>query len=117
MEFPNVRADGLEYAWKESPAFNKYRGDDWMKEPCRSCSEKENDLGGCRCQAFLLSGDAESADPVCSLSPNHHLIEQAIEDSQNPVLAEKPIIFRTNEKSKEYGEGDKERIEGFHAVP
>jgi len=117
MEFPNVRENGLEYAWKESPAFNKYRGDDWMKEPCRSCSEKENDLGGCRCQAFLLSGDAESADPVCSLSPNHHLIEQAIEDSQNPVLAEKPIIFRTNAKSKEYGEGDKERIEGFHAVP
>ncbi|MEO1957790.1 MAG: pyrroloquinoline quinone biosynthesis protein PqqE [Methylophilaceae bacterium] len=117
MEFPNVKADGLEYAWKESPAFNKYRGDDWMKEPCRSCPEKENDLGGCRCQAFLLSGDAESADPVCSLSPNHYLIEQAIEDSQNPALSEKPIIFRTNAKSKEYGEGDKERIERFHAVP
>jgi len=65
----------------------------------------------------LLSGDAESADPVCSLSPNHHLIEQAIEDSQNPILSEKPILFRTNEKSKEYGEGNKERIEGFHAVP
>ena len=88
-----------------------------MKEPCRSCSEKENDLGGCRCQAFLLSGDAESADPVCSLSPHHHLIEQAIEDSKNPELSEKPIIFRTNAKSKEYGEGDKERIGDFHAVP
>ncbi len=117
MKFPSVLEHGLEYAWKESPAFNKYRGDDWMKEPCRTCPEKENDLGGCRCQAFLLSGDAESADPVCSLSPNHHLIEQAIEDSQNPVLSEKPIIFRTNEKSKQYSEGDKERIEGFHAVP
>jgi pyrroloquinoline quinone biosynthesis protein E len=117
MEFPNVKADGLEYAWKESPAFNKYRGNDWMKEPCRSCSEKDNDLGGCRCQAFLLSGDAESADPVCSKSPNRHLIDQAIEDSKNPTLADKPIIFRTNANSKKYGEGDKERIEGFHGVP
>ncbi len=117
LEFPNVREHGLEYAWKESPAFNKYRGDDWMKEPCRSCSEKENDLGGCRCQAFLLSGDAEAADPVCAKSPNRHLIDQAIEDSKNPTLTEKPIIFRTNANSKKYAEGDKERIEDFHAVP
>lgn len=117
MQFPNVRDSGLEYAWKESPAFNKYRGDDWMKEPCRSCSEKENDLGGCRCQAFLLSGDAESADPVCSKSPNRHLIDQAIEDSKNPVLASKPIIFRTDKNSKKYVAGDKERVEQFHALP
>lgn len=117
MEFPNVRDHGLDYAWKDSPAFNKYRGDAWMKEPCRTCPEKENDLGGCRCQAFLLSGDAESADPVCSLSPNHYLIEQAIEDSKNPVLAAQPIIFRTDKNSKKYVEGDKERVESFHALP
>ncbi|MFW5432605.1 MAG: pyrroloquinoline quinone biosynthesis protein PqqE, partial [Methylophilaceae bacterium] len=60
---------------------------------------------------------AESADPVCSKSPNHHLIEKAIEDSKNPVLSEKPIIFRTDKNSKKYAEGDKERIEDFHAVP
>lgn len=117
MQFPNVRDSGLEYAWKESPAFNKYRGTDWMKGPCVTCPEKMNDLGGCRCQAFLLTGDAESADPVCSLSPNHHLIEKAIEDSKNPVLASQPIIFRTDKNSKKYVAGDKERVEEFHALP
>ena len=117
MQFPNVREHGLEYAWKDSPAFNKYRGTAWMKGPCVTCPEKMNDLAGCRCQAFLLSGDAESADPVCSLSPNHHLIEKAIEDSKNPVLASQPIIFRTDKNSKKYATGDKERVEEFHALP
>jgi PqqA peptide cyclase len=117
MAFPNVREHGLEYAWKESPAFNKYRGTAWMKGPCVTCPEKMNDLAGCRCQAFLLSGDAESADPVCSLSPNHHLIEKAIEDSKNPVLAAQPIIFRTDKNSKKYAAGDTERVEEFHALP
>jgi PqqA peptide cyclase len=117
MAFPNVRDSGLEYAWKESPAFNKYRGTAWMKGPCVTCPEKMNDLAGCRCQAFLLTGDAESADPVCSLSPNHHLIEKAIEDSKNPVLSSKPIIFRTDKNSKKYVAGDKERVEEFHALP
>ncbi|HWT28290.1 MAG TPA: pyrroloquinoline quinone biosynthesis protein PqqE, partial [Methylophilaceae bacterium] len=69
-------------------------------------------------QAFLLSGDAESADPVCSLSPNHHLIEQAIIDAQNPVLQAQPIIFRTDKNSKKYASGEsKERVEDFHALP
>ncbi len=117
MQFPNVREKGLEWAWKDSPAFNKYRGTAWMKGPCVTCPEKMNDLAGCRCQAFLLSGDAESADPVCSLSPNHHLIEKAIEDSKNPVLASQPIIFRTDKNSKKYAAGDKERVEEFHALP
>ncbi len=117
MQFPNVREHGLEYAWKESPAFNKYRGTAWMKGPCVTCPEKMNDLAGCRCQAFLLTGDAESADPVCSLSPNHHLIEKAIEDSKNPVLASQPIIFRTDKNSKKYAAGDRERVEEFHALP
>ncbi len=118
MQFPNVREHGLEWAWKESPAFKKYRGDDWMKEPCRSCSEKENDLGGCRCQAFLLSGDADAADPVCSKSPYHHLIEQAIAESQNPQIQSQPIIFRNDKNSKKYASGEsKERVEAFHALP
>ncbi|KRP06228.1 MAG: pyrroloquinoline quinone biosynthesis protein PqqE, partial [Methylophilales bacterium BACL14 MAG-120920-bin58] len=55
MVFPNVKDDELKGAWYDSPAFNKFRGDEWMKEPCRTCPEKENDLGGCRCQAFLLT--------------------------------------------------------------
>jgi pyrroloquinoline quinone biosynthesis protein E len=117
LEFPNVKENGLEWAWKESPAFNKYRGMDWMKEPCRSCDEKENDLGGCRCQSYLLSGDAEMADPVCTKSPNRHLIDEALLNSQKPFLREQPIIFRTDKNSKKYVEGDKERIEQFHALP
>ncbi|MBF5038024.1 MULTISPECIES: pyrroloquinoline quinone biosynthesis protein PqqE [unclassified Methylophilus] len=117
LTFPNVREHGLEWAWNESPAFNKYRGMDWLKEPCRSCDEKEKDLGGCRCQSYLLSGDAEAADPVCTKSPHRHLIDEAIKDSENPLLREQPIIFRNDKNSKKYVEGDKERIEQFHALP
>lgn len=118
MTFPNVKDNGLEWVWNESPAFMKYRGDSWMKEPCRTCPEKEKDLGGCRCQAFLLSGDAESADPVCSLSPNHHLIEQAIEDAKNPQLAAQPIVFRNDKNSRKLVEGEaRELVAGFHALP
>lgn len=64
MKFPNVKDSDIGWTWKDSPAFNQYRGDAWMKEPCRSCSEKANDLGGCRCQSFLLTGDAEAADQI-----------------------------------------------------
>jgi len=118
LEFPNARDADLEWVWNESPAFNKYRGDSWMKEPCRSCPEKEKDLGGCRCQTYLLTGDAESADPVCSLSPNHHIIEQAIQDAQNPQIAAQPIIFRNDKNSRKLLEGEmKDRTEPFHALP
>lgn len=118
MTFPDVRENGLEWAWKDSPAFNKYRGKDWMKEPCRSCAEQDKDLGGCRCQAFLLTGDAESADPVCSLSPNHHVIEKAILDAQDPRGQAQPIIFRTDKNSRRLIEHElDERVEEFHALP
>ena len=118
MTFPNVMEHGLEWAWKDSPAFNKYRGDSGMKEPCRTCPDKEKDLGGCRCQAFLLSGDAESADPVCTLSPNHHIIEKAIEDARNPQLQSQPIVFRSDKNSRRVIGGElKERVEEFHALP
>ncbi|MBT3826879.1 MAG: pyrroloquinoline quinone biosynthesis protein PqqE [Nitrosomonadales bacterium] len=118
MEFPNVKDSKIKGAWYDSPAFNKYRGDSWMKEPCKSCPEKENDLGGCRCQAFLLTGDAESADPVCSLSPNRNVIEKAVEDAQNPQLKTQPIIFRTDKNSKRINDGEeKERLAKFHALP
>ncbi len=117
LTFPNVREHGLEYAWKESPAFSKYRGMDWLKEPCRSCDEKEKDLGGCRCQSYLLSGDAEAADPVCTKSPHRHLIDEALVNSQNPQLREQPIIFRTDKNSKKYVAGEGERVSDFHALP
>jgi len=118
MNFPNVTNNDLKEIWYDSTAFNKYRGDDWMKEPCRSCSEKENDLGGCRCQAFLLSGDAEAADPICTKSPHRHLIDQALEDSKIDRLQAQPIIFRTDKNSKEIIQGEhKERLKDFKALP
>lgn len=118
LAFPDVREHDLRWAWYESPAFNKYRGDSWMKEPCRSCPEKEKDLGGCRCQTFLLTGDAEAADPVCALSPHHHVIEEAILEAQNPKGMAQPIVFRTDKNSKKLIEGEfKERVEELHALP
>jgi pyrroloquinoline quinone biosynthesis protein E len=118
LEFPNVRENGLEWAWNESPAFSKYRGNDWMKEPCRSCDEKEKDLGGCRCQTYLLTGDAELADPVCSKSPKHDLILQAIEEAKNPQLQAQPIVFRNDKNSRRLVDGeDRALVEGLHALP
>lgn len=79
LSFPNVREASLSSIWYDSPAFNRYRGEAWMKEPCRSCPERGRDFGGCRCQAHLLTGDADNADPVCGLSPHHHLVTEAVE--------------------------------------
>jgi pyrroloquinoline quinone biosynthesis protein E len=76
LEFWNVREHSLADIWRASPAFNAFRGDDWMQEPCSSCPLKEKDFGGCRCQAFLLTGDARVADPVCHFSPHHALVEE-----------------------------------------
>jgi PqqA peptide cyclase len=78
LSFDTVRDHSLEWIWRESPGFRAFRGDDWMREPCRSCPRKTVDFGGCRCQAFLLTGDARNTDPVCSLSPNRHVIDEAL---------------------------------------
>jgi pyrroloquinoline quinone biosynthesis protein E len=77
MEFASVRQHPLEWIWRESGAFQRFRGEEWMPEPCRSCDRRTEDFGGCRCQAFLLTGDANATDPVCQLSPDHHLVEAA----------------------------------------
>lgn len=98
IEFPNVRQHSVDYIWRKSNAMNKFRGFDWMQEPCRSCSEKEKDFGGCRCQAFMMTGDATQADPVCSKSPHHHKIQEAIDSSLKPVEA--TIQFRNPANSK-----------------
>jgi pyrroloquinoline quinone biosynthesis protein E len=71
LEFDNVRDKPLSEIWLQGSAFQKYRGTSWMKEPCRSCPRREIDFGGCRCQAFALTGDAANTDPACSLSPMH----------------------------------------------
>ncbi len=76
LAFDTVKEKPLHAIWYDSAAFNRFRGLDWMQEPCRSCPRKEVDFGGCRCQAFALTGDAEAADPACSLSARHHLMAE-----------------------------------------
>ncbi len=82
LAFPNARDHSLEWIWHESPGFQAFRGDAWMKEPCRTCPEKEKDLGGCRCQAFALTGDAANADPVCTLTPFRRIIDEAVQETE-----------------------------------
>ncbi len=79
IEFETVRAKPLAWIWNESPAMNLYRGDAWMRDPCRGCSRRSADFGGCRCQAYHLTGDAAAVDPACSLSPAHGIVERARE--------------------------------------
>jgi len=99
LRFPNVRQESIGHVWFDSEAFNHFRGDAWMKEPCRSCPEKANDFGGCRCQAFALTGDAANADPVCDLSPHHGEVTQAVARADRPAAVERPLIFRTDQNS------------------
>lgn len=81
LHFDNARDHSLRWIWEKSAAFQAFRGDDWMQEPCRSCSRKAIDFGGCRCQAFALTGDATATDPVCTLSPKRAIIDQAIREA------------------------------------
>jgi len=82
LRFDNVRDRPLEEIWRDSAALNAFRGEDWMEEPCRSCANRTIDFGGCRCQAFMVAGDARAADPVCSLSPFHHRVSAALSASE-----------------------------------
>lgn len=78
LAFENVREKSLEIIWQESDSFRRFRGEEWMPEPCRSCDRRTEDFGGCRCQAFLLTQDANATDPACSLAPAHHIVQTAI---------------------------------------
>ncbi len=107
LDFPNVRDHSIEWIWNDSPDFNKFRGLDWMKEPCRSCPEKEKDLGGCRCQAYMLTGDARNADPVCDKSPHHQELLDDVKrigkiaaKEKSMGVKEQPLIFRNMKNSK-----------------
>lgn len=100
IQFPNVKDMDIKEIWYDSPGFNYFRGDTWMREPCRSCPEKEKDYGGCRCQAFYLTGDAEAADPVCDKSPYHDKIREAVDEAQVIASDELPLLFRNVENSK-----------------
>lgn len=97
IEFPNVKDHSIETIWRDSQGFNQYRGDSWMQEPCRSCPEKYKDFGGCRCQAYMLTGDATNADPVCDKSPFHQQIKDSAlnastlqKNQQAPLLRNMP---------------------------
>ncbi|GAA3974794.1 pyrroloquinoline quinone biosynthesis protein PqqE [Actinomadura viridis] len=94
LEPPNVRDRPLAWIWTESAAFNAYRGTGWMTGPCRECPRRETDFGGCRCQAYALTGDAARTDPACSLSPDHHLIRQAAEAAETGPARETAFVYR-----------------------
>ena len=107
LTLPSVREANIDWIWYDSPGFNAYRGDAWMREPCRTCPEKTKDFGGCRCQAFMLTGDAANADPVCDLSPYHHVVTDAVKEAQQakPSVEARPIvIFRDDKNSRELSE-------------
>jgi len=103
LELPSVRAADIRSIWYDSPAFNRFRGEAWMKEPCRSCPERVKDFGGCRCQAYLLTGDATNTDPVCDLSPHHHLVTAAVARAVAAAAATAPsehvLVFRDHRTS------------------
>ncbi|MEV6905068.1 pyrroloquinoline quinone biosynthesis protein PqqE [Amycolatopsis sp. NPDC051372] len=89
MTFASVRDHDLGWIWAKSEAFQAYRGTEWMPDPCQSCPRKELDFGGCRCQAFALTGDAARTDPVCMHSPDHHLVQDAlVRANQEEVTAD-----------------------------
>lgn len=104
LDCPSVNDYSLSDIWHNSTAFNFFRGKEWMQEPCKSCDEKDKDFGGCRCQAYLLTGDMYKTDPVCSKSPDRQVIQDAIDDARSSALSanEKPLIFRNNKNSKAY---------------
>ncbi|MBV9805138.1 MAG: pyrroloquinoline quinone biosynthesis protein PqqE [Solirubrobacterales bacterium] len=93
LELPNVREHSLEWIWTESDAFARFRGTDWMQEPCRSCplGRQEVDWGGCRCQALRLTGDAAATDPVCRLSPHHDRVVAAREPARTDEFVYRAI--------------------------
>jgi len=98
MQFPSVRESPVRDIWFDSAAFNRFRGESWMREPCRSCPERGRDLGGCRCQAYLLAGDASATDPACDKAPRHDVVLEAIGAAAAP--APLPLRFRSAENSQ-----------------
>ncbi|MHB0777158.1 pyrroloquinoline quinone biosynthesis protein PqqE [Halomonas sp. WWR20] len=100
MAFPTVREQSLNSIWYESFAFNRFRGDAWMPAPCRDCDERHKDYGGCRCQAFLLTGDPAATDPVCALSPEHGLIEAARHEAAQDSRGVAELTPRNARESK-----------------
>jgi pyrroloquinoline quinone biosynthesis protein E len=95
LEFPSVRDASLEDIWFHAPVFQRFRGTDWMPDPCRSCERREIDFGGCRCQAFLLAGDPAATDPVCHLAPSHSILTNGVLDPPPELTT---LQFRTSSR-------------------
>jgi len=96
FQFPSVRTTSLGAIWRDDPGFARFRGTAWMPEPCRSCDQREVDWGGCRCQAFAMTGDAAATDPACALSPDHFMMADAVAAS-DAVAADGPtpdLVYR-----------------------
>jgi pyrroloquinoline quinone biosynthesis protein E len=91
IKFDSVRDRSLRWLWEESSAFQRFRGEEWMQEPCRSCDRRHEDFGGCRCQAFLLTGDEKATDPTCSKAPQHGLIDAALLTANREGTAEQAV--------------------------
>jgi pyrroloquinoline quinone biosynthesis protein E len=89
LQFDNVRDHSLDWIWRESPAFQQFRGETWMPDPCRGCERRTQDFGGCRCQAFLVTGNAAATDPVCSLAPGRKLVDAILlhQNAPGPPLS------------------------------
>lgn len=100
LSFENVKNRGLREIWENSEAFQKFRGEDWMQEPCKSCERRTQDFGGCRCQALLLAGDATATDPVCSLSPQRSKVDAILSEANSAAagaVSGKPAwLYRPN---------------------
>jgi radical SAM protein with 4Fe4S-binding SPASM domain len=90
----NVRQRPLTWIWEDSPLFNRFRGLEWMPEPCKSCPRRSVDMGGCRCQAFQLTGDAAVTDPVCHISPHHAIVEEAVWEANSGGKGIHELIYR-----------------------
>jgi pyrroloquinoline quinone biosynthesis protein E len=95
LSFDNVSERTLDRIWQDSEGFNRYRGEEWMPEPCRSCERRTIDFGGCRCQAYHLTRDASATDPACSLSPHHALVEAARNESERGAAVPVELHYRT----------------------
>jgi len=100
MQFENVKDKSLREIWENSTAFQKFRGEEWMQEPCKSCDRRHQDFGGCRCQAFLLAADAAATDPVCSLAPTRSKVDAILAAVNQPEKLcpqeTSPYLYRPN---------------------
>jgi pyrroloquinoline quinone biosynthesis protein E len=96
LRFENIRTRDLDWIWQESESFNRFRGTEWMPEPCRSCPQKEIDFGGCRCQAALLTSNAANTDPVCEFSPNRPHVDAVLRDLNSANGHAPDWVYRFN---------------------